>query len=118
MFISVSENTSFSTKSSMQKLVNPGNKNLGYVVVIVLFAVYIAIFKGFYQDAGIAVAALATIPAIAAGWYFGCFGGIGMAILVALSNIVILISDGFTPMLLFSSPDTILGSLDLIFVGW
>ena len=71
------------------------NKRFGYITVIILYAVYIALFAVYYDEAGIAVAALATIPVIGAGWYFGSVGGMLTAILLILSNLAILVSDGY-----------------------
>ena len=94
------------------------NKRFGYITVIILYAVYIALFAVYYDEAGIAVAALATIPVIGAGWYFGSVGGMLTAILLILSNLAILVSDGYPAFLVFSSPDTLIGSPALLFIGW
>lgn len=102
----------------MKKLADLDNKSFGYVIVIVLYAIYIAVFKSYYNDAGIAVLALATIPVMSAGWYFGSLGGMVMAIILVLSNIIILMQEGFSPAILFNSPDTLIGSIALLFVGW
>jgi diguanylate cyclase (GGDEF)-like protein len=102
----------------MKNIAFPENKNLGYSIVIVLYAAYLGIFKTFYDDAGIAVAALATIPVIAAGWFFSSWGGALTAVLLVLSNIVILMTEGYSAIIVFESPDTVIGSLALAFIGW
>jgi diguanylate cyclase (GGDEF)-like protein len=102
----------------MKKIAYFDNKSFGYVIVTLLYIIYIAVFKTNYAEAEIAVAALATIPVIGAGWYFSSFGGMLMAILLILSNMAILMTDGFAPAILFNSPDMLIGSVALVFIGW
>lgn len=94
------------------------NKTFGYSIVIILCAIYIAVSIVYYDDTGVAVAALSTIPVICAGLYFGAPGGILVAILMVLSDIAILISDGFSPIVIFNSPDTLIGVPALVLIGW
>src|SRR5215210_3526123 len=102
----------------MKKIAYLDNKSFGYVIVPLLYTIYIAIFKTDYAEAEIAVAALATIPVIGAGWYFSSFGGVLMAILLVLSNIAILMTDGFPTAFLFNIPDMLIGAVALVFIGW
>ena len=102
----------------LKKLGYPENKSFHLFIVILIYALYIAISVVYHNEAGLAVAALSTIPVIAASWYFGSFGGMLTAILLALANLVILMADGYPLDLLLSSPDTLIGTVALLFIGW
>ena len=94
------------------------NKRSGSIILIILSAVCIAITSVYYDVAGLAVAALATIPVIAAGWYFGSTGGMLTALLLTLADLAILMSDGYPLAFLLNSPDTLIGTVALVFMGW
>jgi diguanylate cyclase (GGDEF)-like protein len=94
------------------------NKRSGYIILVILYAGYLAITTVYYDEAGIAVAALATLPVIAAGWYFGSIGGMLTALFLTLANLAILISDGYSLAFLINSPDTLIGTVALVFIGW
>ncbi len=102
----------------MQRLGYPENKSFRFFIVIIIYAIYIAISVVYHNKAGLAVAALSTIPVIAASWYFGSLGGILTAILLTLANLAILMADGYPLALLLSSPDTLIGTVALLFIGW
>jgi diguanylate cyclase (GGDEF)-like protein len=102
----------------MKRFTYPDNITFGYVIVLLLFAVYLALFRMYYVTAGIAVAALATIPVIGAGWYLGSSKGMWMACFIVLTNIVILMSDGYSLRFIFTGPDMLIGFLALVFIGW
>ena len=102
----------------MKRFTYPDNITFGYVIVLLLFAVYIALFRMHYATAGIAVAALATIPVIGAGWHLGSAKGMWTAFFIVLTNTLILMSDGYSLSFIFSGPDMLTGFVALGFIGW
>ena len=102
----------------MQRLANPDKKSSRFIIVILLYIFYIVFSAIYHNQAGIAVAALSTIPVIAAGWYFGSLQGMLTAILLVLANVTILVPEGYSPIVLFNSPDTLIGTMALVFIGW
>ena len=102
----------------MKNLAFLENKTFGYILVIVLYAIYVAVSIVYYDEAGVAVAALSTIPVICAGWYFGALGGILVAVFMIASDIAIMISDGYSLISIFKNADTLIGVPSLIFIGW
>lgn len=70
------------------------------------------------DQAGIAVAALSTIPVIVAGRFFGSYHGMVTAVLMVLANLSILSLEGYPFVVLFNSPDTLVGATALVFIGW
>jgi hypothetical protein len=72
----------------------------------------------YYGTAGIAVAALATIPVIGAGWYLGSSRGMWTACFIVMTNTLVLMSDGYPLNVIFTGPDMLIGFLALGFIGW
>ena len=105
-------------RHGMKRFTHPDNITFGYVVVLLIFAVYLALFRMYYGTAGIAVAALATIPVIGAGWYLGSSKGMWTACFIVLTNTLVLMSDGYPLNVIFTGPDMLIGFLALGFIGW
>jgi diguanylate cyclase (GGDEF)-like protein len=78
----------------MKKLAYPDNKWAPSIVIILAYASYAGVFLIFHDRMGSGLAALATIPVIVASWYFGIAGGLLVAILSILTNIVVLVMNG------------------------
>ena len=102
----------------MHKFFYSDNKSIRFFIAILLYTFYIVISFVYIYQAGIAVAALSTIPVIVAGWFFGSYHGMVTAILMVLANISILSLDGYSLVSLFNSPDTLIGTTALVFIGW
>jgi diguanylate cyclase (GGDEF)-like protein len=75
-------------------MLNPFNRNLPYLFTIITFALYVAISTAFHDQFGFGVAALAVIPVICGGWYFGIRGGLLVAVISILTNIFLLVITG------------------------
>src|SRR6476660_9908656 len=78
----------------MNRLVFPKQKSSQYLNVTAAFVLYAALFTLYHQRIGFGIASLAIIPVIGAGWYFGIMGGLIVAFLSILINVVVLIMDG------------------------
>src|SRR5688572_5925361 len=102
----------------MHKFFYSDNKSIRFFIAILLYTFYIAISFVYIYQAGIAVAALSTIPVIVAAWFFGSSHGMVIAILMVLANISMLSLDGYSLVSLFNSPDTLIGATALVFIGW
>ncbi len=99
----------------MNKLVFLQHKDFPYIAVFALFIVYAGIFTLYHNAAGVGIAALAAVPVIVAGWYFGIMGGVFTALLSVLSNIGILIAAGHFATINFVSD--IAGFFSLVLIG-
>jgi diguanylate cyclase (GGDEF)-like protein len=73
------------------------------------------VFLLYHERAGIGIASLAAVPVIVASWYFGTKGGIFIAFLSVLLNIVILLSSGHFARV--DIPSDIAGFLTLLLIG-
>jgi diguanylate cyclase (GGDEF)-like protein len=93
------------------------NKRAPYFLIIIAYAVYVAVFALFHERLGIGVAALAIFPVIAASWYFGIPGGVLTAILSVLANVVIILAEDGTDARVFENPGDVIGTLVLLFIG-
>jgi diguanylate cyclase (GGDEF)-like protein len=101
----------------MLKLAYTDDKRIPYILIILAFALYAAIFALYHHQAGVGIAALATLPVIAAGWYFGASGGVVTAVLSILANLAILAAETHPNPGFFDSPGNIVGTLVLILTG-
>jgi diguanylate cyclase (GGDEF)-like protein len=102
----------------MQNFAHTDNKNARFISIILLYIAYIVISMIYHNQAVIAVAALSTLPVIAGGLYFGSYHGMVTAGLLVLANLSILSLEGYSFLSLFSSPDTLVGAIALVFIGW
>ncbi|HJQ14759.1 MAG TPA: GAF domain-containing protein, partial [Anaerolineales bacterium] len=102
----------------MQKFVYSDNKSVRFFIVLLLYTLYLVISFAYINQIGIAVAALSTIPVIVAGWFFGSYHGVVTAVLMVLANLSILSLEGYPLVVLFNSPDTLIGATALVFIGW
>jgi diguanylate cyclase (GGDEF)-like protein len=101
----------------MNRLAYPHYKITPYIITFTAYVLHIIVFAVYRDRAGIGMAALATLPVIGAGWYFGVTGGILIAILSVLSNTIILMTSGHSYKVLFDSPGNLIGTFSLIFIG-
>jgi diguanylate cyclase (GGDEF)-like protein len=101
----------------MEKLAYPDNKNIPSLVIIFAYAFYVVVFALYHHDIGSGIAALATIPVIGAGWYFGLRGGVLTAILSVLANVAILISETHSNASLLESPGIFIRIFALLLIG-
>jgi diguanylate cyclase (GGDEF)-like protein len=93
------------------------NERAPYVVSIIAYAIYVAVFALYHERLGIGVAALAIIPVIAASWYFGITGGVLTALLSVLANVVIIVAMDGTHAKVFENPGDVIGTFMLLFIG-
>jgi len=101
----------------MKRIADFNNKGLPYLVILVTFGLYMAIFAVLHRQAGIGVAALAILPVMGASWYFGISGGVLTAILSVLVNAAILITEDYSHAGWLSSVGNLIGALALILTG-
>jgi len=101
----------------MQRIAYPQNRITPYIITISTYLLYVIAFAVHHDQAGIGLAALATIPIVGASWYFGVAGGVLAAILSVVSNTIILMTAGHSYKILFDSPGNLIGTFSLIFIG-
>jgi diguanylate cyclase (GGDEF)-like protein len=101
----------------MKQIAYLNDKGFPYLVILVTFGLYVAIFAFYHDRAGIGVATLAILPVIGASWYFGVAGGTLTAVLSILANTAILVSGDHSHKDLFISLGNLIGMLSLIFIG-
>lgn len=65
-----------------------------YIIVAVIYTLYVVAAAIYHNRAEVGIASLAVVPVIAGSWYFGIRGGLFLAILSILANIVILTITG------------------------
>jgi diguanylate cyclase (GGDEF)-like protein len=91
------------------------HKIFPYFVASIAFLLYAMIFALYHERAGIGIASLAAVPVIVASWYFGTKGGIFIAFLSVLLNVIILVSsDHFAQI---DIPSDIAGFFTLLLIG-
>ena len=78
----------------MNRLAFLPHKISSIIIVAIAYIVYVAISAIYHDFAGVGIASLAVIPVLAASWYFGMRGGIVLAILSILANVIVLIVTG------------------------
>ena len=101
----------------MKKLAYPDNKKIPFLLIILLSVLYVIVFAVYYRQTGSGIGALATIPVIVAGWYFGVTGSLLTAILASLANMVILIAEANSGVGDLDSPGNLSGTFILILTG-
>ena len=101
----------------MKKLGYPHNKKVPYIIIIVTYALYVAIFALYHHSIGTGIAALATIPVIAASWYFGVPGGVLTAILSIVASTIILVTEDGSHLDLFDTLGNLIRSASLILIS-
>ena len=74
----------------MNILSQPRNKITPYLGVAVAYVLYVVVLAVFRDGVGVGVASLGVVPVIAGSWYFGIRGGILMATLSILANVILL----------------------------
>jgi diguanylate cyclase (GGDEF)-like protein len=78
----------------MNKLVYPQNKIIPYAGLALAYVFYVIVFAVFHDRAGVGITSLAVVPVIVGSWYFGIRGGLLLAILCILANIIMLTITG------------------------
>lgn len=78
----------------MNRLASLPHKIPPHIIVAITFALYVAVSAIYHDRAEVGIAALAVLPVIAGSWYFGIRGGLVLAILSILANIVMLTITG------------------------
>ena len=73
---------------TMNRLAYPQNKITPYIIVAIVYVIYVMVLAIYHDGAEVGVASLAVIPVIAGSWYFGIGGGILMAILSIIANLI------------------------------
>jgi diguanylate cyclase (GGDEF)-like protein len=101
----------------MQELATLAKKNLPIIFSLLTFTVYVIVFAAYHHRAGIGIAALATIPVLGAGWYFGAPGGVLTALVSILANVAILLAEPHDHPELLANPGSLAGALTLILIG-
>jgi diguanylate cyclase (GGDEF)-like protein len=74
----------------MNRLTHPQNKISQYLQVAIAYLIYVVVLAGFRDDAGVGVASLGVVPVIVGGWHFGIRGGMLMAVLSIVANVIVL----------------------------
>lgn len=87
------------------------------VLVFLAFAFYAWVFAGYFSQVGMGIASLAIVPVIVAGWFFGIRGGIALAGMCVVVNVLLQLSAGYSPAALFSEPATYVRILSLALVA-
>lgn len=93
------------------------NERAPYFLIIIAYAIYVVVFALYHERLGIGVAALAIFPVIAASWYFGITGGVLIALLSVLANVILIIAEDGTNARVFENPGDVIGTLVLLFIG-
>ena len=88
-----------------------------YIIVTIAFGAYILIFASYRNQVGTGIASLATIPVIIAGWYFGTWGGLIIAILSIVASALLQTQGDYPVAILLSDPGNILRIVALILVA-
>jgi len=65
-----------------------------FIIVAFTYALYVAVSAIYHNYAEVGIASLAVIPVLAGSWYFGTRGGILLAILSIVANVIVLIITG------------------------
>lgn len=86
-------------------------------LVILTFGSYAVIFMNYHNQVGMGVAALATIPVIVAGWYFGIGGGISVSFLSIVTTLIFQSQVGLPNIALLAEPGNILRIVSLFLVA-
>lgn len=101
----------------MEKFAYPDDKRSPLFIVLLIYASYVFVFASYRDVVGSRIAALALIPIIWAGWYFGATGGVLTAFLAILANAVILLGENQSFAELFNNPGNRIGIFSLLLVG-
>ena len=74
----------------MNRLAYPQNKISPYSIVATVYLLYVTVLAVYHNYAQVGISSLAIIPVIAGSWYFGIGGGILVAFLSIIANVVLL----------------------------
>jgi hypothetical protein len=99
------------------KLGYPANKRVPHIIILTTYVSYVALFALYHHNIGNGIAALAALPVIGAGWYFGVKGGVLTAVLSTLANTAIFVFEGHSNAGLLYSPGNWIGTFVLILTG-
>ncbi|HET9905641.1 MAG TPA: hypothetical protein VFQ23_03350, partial [Anaerolineales bacterium] len=98
----------------MNKLAHSPHKLSAYIIVVAIYAAYVAVFVLYHEQVGDVIASSAIVPIISASWYFGIAGGILTALFSIAVNIIVQALAGISYSELLTTPSTIIGSGALI----
>ena len=101
----------------MNRLNYQNTKIYPYIIVAVAYASYVLTFALYHELAGVGIASLAIIPVIGASWYFGTAGGITIAALSVVANVLLQSLAGYPANILLSDPGNILRIVSLTLVA-
>ena len=77
-------------EDTMNRLAYPQHKISPYFIVAIVYLLYVTVLAVYHDYAQVGISSLAIIPVIAGSWYFGIRGGILVAILSIIANVVLL----------------------------
>ena len=101
----------------MEKLANPQNKTSAYMIVVLEYAFYVALFALTFERYRWASAPVAIVPVSAGSWYFGTKGGILTAFLSILTNMLLPVIFGHSLAEFFVAPGNAVGSAALLLMA-
>ncbi|HET9914972.1 MAG TPA: diguanylate cyclase [Anaerolineales bacterium] len=101
----------------MQRRAFLQNKRSPYIIVIATYTFYVVLFSLLRSSVGVVIGALAIIPVIQASWYFGFRGGIVLAVLSILNNIVQQVLQGNSLYKVLLNPSDLVDFFVLIFTA-
>jgi len=79
---------------TMNKLAALFHKIPSYIIVAITYALYVLALAIYHNRAQVGTASLAVVPVIAGSWYFGIRGGLLLATLCILANMITLTITG------------------------
>lgn len=102
----------------MNGLVPRTYKAFPQVVTFLTLVTYATVFALFHDSVGPGIGSLAVIPVITASWYLGVVGGILAASTCVLTDMVVLLRDGYSLTSLYQNPGNLIGVLSLLLVAY
>jgi len=88
-----------------------------HLLLVLIFAAYIAVFVFFHDQAGYALGSLAILPIIIASWSYGVRGGLLVAVLSMISNTLIFMMDDHSSIGAQMTPENLVGTFSLVAVA-
>jgi diguanylate cyclase (GGDEF)-like protein len=81
-------------EGTMNRLAYPQYKISPYLIVGIVYLLYVTVLAVYHDYAQVGISSLAIIAVIAGSWYFGIAGGILVAILSIIANVVLITATG------------------------
>ncbi|HEX6269576.1 MAG TPA: GAF domain-containing protein, partial [Anaerolineales bacterium] len=101
----------------MNRHAYPCYKISPYIIVVIGYAVYVGLFLLFFGSVGWGVAPWTIIPVIAGSWFFGIRGGMLIAILSILTNMILPAIFGHSMRDFIEGAGNMLGSITLLLLA-